>query len=465
MQRVICFLVLSLFCNTSFAQDSSIVEIQVIDKQFGEPIQNVTITAVYDGGNPYRLTGTRGLALFTIPSGKIVTFKLSHEKYFIKSNPYKKLPQKEINDTIRYTFEMEFENLRSQQLQEIVIPAPGVPLTVFGSKRLHVEDFEVLNDGDILLLTYSRQLKKGSELVLFDGLKTKKTFQVPGVAQELVRDFRGNPHVICAEEVFGIYVDGNTIGVSNLEKAYYMTYVAPIVDTNTTKMYFSTFNPDYPAFEYFSFDQRDSVYKRITGIQDDLMMELYRSEYKWVDVRTKLWAKNLEYRTGIDAEVYVGANYFTQSLYYKELYAPLFHRNDSLFVFDYYKDRLYTYDKEGEPLDSVGIYHHYQPKRTGWKKNVIQDRATGQIYAVFERAGYSYMGLIDTKTGEISEQVMLEYRYVNKVSVHNNFIYYTYRPFESPQKKYLYKERLPYEFGKAFVPGGDEVKDPEVSVE
>ncbi len=194
-------------------------------------------------------------------------------------------------------------------------------------------------------------------------------------------------------------------------------------------------------------------------VEDKLMMELYRSEYKWVDVRTKLWAKNKELATGIDAEIWVGANYFTQSIYYKELYAPLFHRNDSLFVFDYYKDMLYTYDRTGEALDSIGIYHHYNPRSSGWKKQLLQDRKTGEIYAVFDRAGYSYLGRVNTRSGIISEQVKLKYRYVDKIQVHGNFVYYIYRPFESAQKRYLYRERLPYEFVEAFVPQGDQTKE------
>ena len=48
------------------------------------------------------------------------------------------------------------------------------------------------------------------------------------------------------------------------------------------------------TFEYFTFDQLDSSYKKIMHIEDDLMMELYSAEYKWADVRTKLWAKNKE---------------------------------------------------------------------------------------------------------------------------------------------------------------------------
>jgi hypothetical protein len=59
------------------------------------------------------------------------------------------------------------------------------------------------------------------------------------------------------------------------------------------------------------------------------------------------------------------------------------------------------------------------------------------------------LGLIDLKTGNITEKVRLEFRYIDKIAIQNNFVYYVYRPFESTQKKFLYKERLPYTFGQA----------------
>ena len=186
-------------------------------------------------------------------------------------------------------------------------------------------------------------------------------------------------------------------------------------------------------------------------IEDEWMMELYKSEYKWMDVRTKLWAKNKEYETGIEAEVWVGANYFTQSLYYKEAYAPLFHRNDSLFIFDYAHDQLTIFSSWGRALDTIPIYYHYNPTKTGWKKNMIQDKETGAFYGVFETNGYSYLGLIDVTSGKITNKVKLAFKYVDKIRVNNNFVYYVYRPFESTQKKYLYKEQLPYFLPNASV--------------
>jgi hypothetical protein len=65
--------------------------------------------------------------------------------------------------------------------------------------------------------------------------------------------------------------------------------------------------------------------------------------------------------------------------------------------------------------------------------------------------GFSYLGLIDISTGKISNKVKLAFKYVDKIRVNNNFVYYVYRPYESTQKKYLYKEQLPYSISKSAV--------------
>ncbi len=443
----------------SYGKDSVVVIVEIRSVTEDETVQNVVARIEIGSKSIYRTSSQKGVFSFKVHVGNGITFKLNHTQ-FESSKIFERISPKCIKDTINYVFKMK--TIKTQQLSDIVIPAPGIPKVVYQSPRLHVQDFEIQNNGDILLLAYSRQLKKGSELLLYDGLKVRSKFQVPGLAEEIIRDYRGNPHLVCKDAIYGIHTKDKKIGISTTDKQYYLTYLAPIVDTNKTIMYFSNFNPDYPAFEYFAFDQRDSAYKKIMKIEDALMMELYRSEYKWVDVRTKLWAKKKELATGIDAEIWVGANYFTQSLYYKELYAPMFHRNDSLFVFDYYKDKLYTFDERGDALDSVGIYHHYNPKSIGWKKNLMQDRVTGEVYALFDRAGYSYLGWVDTKTGEIKEQVKLAHRYVEKIIINGNFIYYIYREFESADKKHLWRDRLPYSFGNGTVPDGDDGEEREV---
>ncbi|MEN9442405.1 MAG: hypothetical protein RLZ33_2482 [Bacteroidota bacterium] len=453
MKSILTFLFF-VTCVALYAQeDSVLVRFEIVDKTYKEGIQNVNATLQINNKTIIRSSNSKGRISVYVPNNAQLNYQLTHPLFESYSGT-KKVALKSSADTSFISVEML--SYKGKTLNSVTVKAPGIPDTVFESKRLSVADFELLKNGQMVLLAYPKQLKKGSELLLYNGLEVVNTFSVPGTAEELVRDYRGNPHVLCKDNVYGLYVSNSQIGISTLDKAYYLKYLAPIVDTNYSKMFFSNFSKDYPAFDYYAFDQFDSTYSKIIEIEDELMMELYRSEYKWVDVRTKLWAKNKEYETGIDAEIWVGANYFTQSLYYKELYAPMFVKNDTVFVFDYYKDKLFKFDAAGNRLDSVAIYHHYQPKTTGWKKQLIQDQTTGEVYAVFDIAGFTYLGLVNLQTGEIKEKVKLEFRYIDKIAIQDNFVYYIYRPFESTQKKFLYKERLPYEFGKAKVPYGNE---------
>ena len=451
MRILLTFLIL-LFVPTVFAQSETVVVVELIDSKSFEVVRNAKIDWFVNDSSTIKYSDGYGRSYSMMENGTSFKCSISHFKY-TDITIKQRVPIKNTKDTVRFQVKMRF--VRTQNVDEMVVTAPGIPVPVYKSDKEHVSDFEILKNGDLLLLTYPKQLKKGSELVIFDGKDVKNRFTIPHRAEELIHDFRGNAHVVCENDVVGVHVEDSKVSISSVERAYYMKYIAPIVDTNKSKMYFSNFNKDYPAFDYFLYDQLDSTYSKILEIKDDLMMELYRSEIKWVDVRTRLWAKNRQIQTGVEAEVWVGANYFTQSVYYKELYAPLFHRNDTLFVFDYYKDKLRTYDNFGQILDSVSVYHHYDKRKTGWKKELVQDRKTGQIYGVYERAGYTYIGWIDIKTGEINQQVKLKHRYIENIAIQNNQVYYVYRPYESIQKKYLYKEGLPYDFGVGNVANGE----------
>jgi len=441
MKLLVFFSILFAFASI-FAQDSLVVKVQLLDKKSNDVVQNVNVTIQNPTGRLFIETANpKGVVVFKAARNQQLKLSFSHPIY---QSATKEFATNSPDDTLALMVYLTAEKFSN--IGEVIVKPIGVPHTIYESQRLSVADFEIQKDGTYILLAYPKRLTKGSELLVYDGQKVINSFQVPGVAKELKRDFRGNSHIVCAENVYGVKVADQTIQLSTIPKEYFAKYIMPIVDTNLSNVYFSTFNAIYPAFDYFKLDQLDSSYTKIVSIEDKLMMDLYLAEYKWVDVRTKLWAKQRERETGIAAEVWVGANYFTRSLYYKELYAPMFHYNDTLVVFDYYLDRMLRYDANGDFINSVAIFHHYQAKANGWKKDLMQDPITGKIYARFEKGGYTYIGLIDTETGEIKERIQLEYQWVDKVAIHDNEVYYVYRPLESIQKRYLYKEKLPYEF-------------------
>lgn len=320
----------------------------------------------------------------------------------------------------------------------------NVPDTVFGTQDYSVSDFEFDTDNRLILLTYDKVLEKGSVVRLLSDDKEVIDFKhVPGEAIELRKDFRDNVHLICEEQVYLIRVEQNRLNLYLEDKDYVFKHVLPVVDSIDNYIYFSNYSDLYPAFDYLEFNRADSTYKPIITVEDDLMMELYRSEYKYVDVRTKLWAHNKEIETGVDKEVWVGATVFTNSIYYEALYAPLFKTgHDSILVFDHYKNYLFKYQPQVGFVDSVRIAYHKQARKSGWEQPLIQDKITLKIYGLFLINGFTYLSEIDLRTGVIKKSFKLTYKYVENIQLIDGYVYYIYRPFESIQKKYLYRERL-----------------------
>lgn len=439
--KILAIVVSCFFWLNLYAQEIVVFELKCIDKTTREAIPNVQVLVQQGDSIFQRTTALAGTVQLKIAGNVAFAASFTHGYYEAESLEIQ--PTKSAVVAGKITKIVELAKIKAKTLGEVNVYAPGAVEVVFQSERLSVADFEIFPTGELLLLAYPKTLSKGSELLVYNGKEILQSFKLKEKPTELIHDFRGNAHVVCENGVYGIYRTASGIGISNIDKSYYMKYIFPVVDTIQTKLFFSNFNPVYPAFDYMAVDQLDSTYKVILEIKDDLMMELYRSEYKWVDVRTKLWAYNKQLETGIDKEIWVGANYFTNSVYYKQLYAPMFQRNDSVFVFDYYKDKLFTFDAFGNKVDSVSIFHHYQPKQTGWKRNVMQDKVTGEVYAFFEKGGICSVQKINLKTGALGDKIQFEHKYIDKLAIHGNKAYYVYRPFESAQKKFLYLTQLP----------------------
>ncbi len=434
--RFLIFTIFFLECFAGFSQNLVTINLTVLDSESKDEIQGASVILTQNNKISKGKTNKQGRLSFEVEFDKSMEISVKHGFYADFKRTFS--PSDFQDSKFPKTIELELTP-KTQDIQSVDAQAHGTPLVLFKSEKLSVADFEILPNSELLLLLYPKTLKKGSQLGILSNRKITFEFEMPEKPLELIHDFRGNPHVVCENGVYGVHKFENRIGISTHDKNYFMKYIFPIVDTNYTKYYFSNFNKNYPAFDYQIYDQLDSSYANIIEIKDELMMELYRSEYKWVDVRTKLWAKNLELETGIDKEIWVGANYFTQSIYYKELYAPMFKNKDSIYVFDYYKDQLFKFNLLGVKCDSISIFHHYSPKKSGWKKNVIQDKVTEDIYAFFEKDGNCSLKKINLQTGEFEREIKFNHQYIDKFAIHNYVVYYIYRPLESAQKKFLYE--------------------------
>ncbi len=426
-----------IFTTTAYAQ--SVVKISCIDRNSLEPIANVNLTLSLQDSIQTCKTNVAGLAQIALFDTKQL-FYVSSEHPMYEPLSYRYQSVRNTLDTL--FIKLVLKPIKSQSMDQVVVKAPGIPDTVFNSTEFHVADFEVTDAGDYILLVYPKRSGHKNAILWYDGINIKDSMSIHGIGINLIKDYRDNIHVICQEEVYHVSHKNDSIALFSIPKDYFLDYVLPIVDTTTSKLFFSNFNMYYPAFDYFALDQIDSSYRKIIHIEDPLMMELYRSEYKWVDVRTRLWAKQKEIETGVDAQIWVGANYFTQSIYYKVPFAPLFKIQDSIYVLDFQSDQITVYTPKGEVSRITPLLFHYHKDKTGWKRIILKDESTQALYALFEKDGISMLGKIDLTTGKILSKHRLYHKYVEKIRIHQGNVYYIYRPFESIQKRFLYKERL-----------------------
>ena len=376
----------------SLAQDDMIVlEINLSDVQTKEPIEDakLKITNVDDGSTFRQIVKSGDTLNLPFEASAIWRFTATASGFnkvdtLIELSKFQRQVRKGKVVEINLLFLFD-----GQSTGVVDINATYKPQIKFKSDTLSVSDYVLVDQKYQLLLTYPKRLDKGSELIWFVDQEIKGRRVVEGTALELITDFRSNIYLRC-ENVDFLVVPGTHIELHRVDSKELENYTLPILDTlETNNIYFSNYNAYYPAYDYIMVDRTDTAYTDIRHIEDELMMEQYRAEYKWADVRTKLWAWDMEAETGIDREVWVGANVFTNSIYYDPPIGDMYKDGQDLFVFDFYENKIVQYDGySGGSVDSVEIDFHLKPRKTGWEQEIIQDPITKKLYTFYDNAGY-----------------------------------------------------------------------------
>ena len=315
--------------------------------------------------------------------------------------------------------------------------------TVFGSTRYSVEDYSLLPAEEMLLLAYEKTLDKKAQLLLTNSKQELiDTYTVPSHALHLYEDYATNNYVVCEDNIYRINIREGQIHLLSVREEDFYGFHHRVIDTIGDKYYYSSYNELYPAVKFYVTERSDTAHIELYEVKDDFMMELYRAQYKYVSGRDKLWAYRKEQSTGIDKEIWIGANSFTHDILYKPVYAPLYIINDTVFVFDQYKNMILLFD---EYNDSAGVYfvnYHQAPKGEKWEQPIIKDKLEELIYAIYNGGGYTYVRQLNFRAALAGKTTKLKFRFIENIKIEKGYVYYIYRPFESSQKRFLYKEKL-----------------------
>ncbi len=409
----------------------------VLDKETKQSVQDAGVQVL---NSTFATTSAKkGAFELLLPKVKHLTLKCSHLNY---KNELREIDLPDETDTIRLTIYLKS---KVEELELLTVTANPRPDTVFGNNTFSIQDFDFYED-KYLLLSFDKKTDQPFVRLVDEGQHILSSFLIPQEAanvKELYRDFMGYVNIICKESIYRIVVRDDVVSLVSLPVEDYNALVKPVIDTLNSQLLFSNYNSDFPMFSYFAYNPADSSKKEIATIENEDLMQAYRFEYYSLKPRDKLTARNIADEYGIDKHKAAAMiSGFTHSMYYTPLYAPLFVMGDTIHVFDHYKDCLFHFNKKGQKLDSVKINYHHPKNWREWKNCMLKDLTDDAIYAVYNSNGHKYMKGISYKTGKEQGTYKIIHYSAEKIKVRDGYIYYVYRPFESLQEKFLYKERL-----------------------
>lgn len=330
-------------------------------------------------------------------------------------------------------------------LDTFTVYAKTKPDTLVGAPNYSIYDFDFYED-KYILLTAEKSLEK-AQLKLADANGNILTsYFIPkeaGEAKEFYRDYLGYTNLVCKNYIYRINMYHDRFLLIPLKVEDVNAYIKPIIDTLNGKLIFTDYWKDYPLFNYLSYNEKDSTKRQLITVEDKELMHAYRFEYYSLKPFEKLEARKLSDELKLDKHIVASLiTGFTRSMFYEPLFAPLYIIKDTICVFDHYKDMLYHLDKNGIKIDSISINYNHPKNWKEWKNKMLKDDIENLIYAVYDKNGHKYIKQISTQTGKELGKYTLQFHSADKLKVHDGYVYYIYRPFESTQEKFFYRELI-----------------------
>ncbi|MES2133238.1 MAG: carboxypeptidase-like regulatory domain-containing protein [Bacteroidota bacterium] len=430
-------LFLMLFSGIAWSNDNIIIYGKVTDdsthralQYVSVQIQNSTYNTTTDKNGHYRMV---------IPTKKHVSVIYKLLSYVTR---VKEIELSGIKDSIDISISLK---QAFTSIDVVSVYAKTKPDTLVGSPKYSIYDFDFYED-KYILLTAVKSLKEAVLKLADDNGQIITSYTVPkagGEAKEFYHDYMGYTNLVCENFIYRINMYHDRFVLIPLAVGDVNSFIKPILDTVNGKIIYTDYWKDYPLFNYYSFNEKDSLKNKLISIEDKELMHAYNFEYYSLKPVDKLEARRIASDLNTDKRIIAALmSGFTKSMFYEPLFAPLYVVKDTISVFDHYKNLLFHINREGSKIDSISINYNHPKNWKEWKNVMLKDDIENSIYAVYEKNGHKYIKEISLQTGKEKGKYTLQFHSADKLKIHDGYAYYIYRPFESTQEKFFYRELI-----------------------
>lgn len=440
------FFVLTILPVRAWAQVDAVLLGLVLDSATSAPVAGVHVRLVRSATlDELRMavSDDQGLFRISVPQREGHVLQLGHVSYVPERIT---LQHHQGMDTLRIRLRPKVH-----AIPEVVI-GRSAPEVVYQRRDLHVGDHYATDEG-IWVLAYEQprswhreenageQLFRGARLVLLDTLFNERaSYRLPGEVRRLHHDHRGRAVVEGQHQAWVAEWRNDAIAMGTVDRNTLHTAILPWTDSTAGRLLGTNRSEDWPAFDHLAFDPESDLQQAFCTIEDKHVMELFRSQYKYMSGRDKVIAMDLEKDTGVDRQVIAGyMTGFQHHAYFRVPYAPLFVVNDTLCVFDHVRQRIRRFTPAGEGIDEVPMLHASDRR---WRGRLIQDREDATVYALFARGPRTWLCRVEPSTGMLGTPSSLAHPFPEEVKIHGGYAYYVYRPPGPRDQRTLFREAV-----------------------
>ncbi len=423
----------------------------VYDETSGEPLENVNIR--FQQSRTGTITDDLGgflLSTQNLPAILIV----SHIGYETENISIKFAPLDELIINLRQ---------KTSGLSGVVITSNRID-TVFIDDEYAVLDYEVLDDG-ILLLIFKYNLLR-SELLFtdFGGRELMELKVLPAKPLQLLKDCLGSLHVISKNKAFQVSLDDDLIRLyDGVEIGKFRALMDDCKFEIKNKLYFSQkgFMELGRIFYYINTD--DNQKHLLCSIFDENKMDFFYQNPENA-ILFGVTGPDLGDLRGLEGDLDLIGHmrfadteaHFRKTTFLSPAYLPIFRIGDSVAIFNHPKSQIEFYGFTDSLLGSIPISYHLDSltykgivpasafKREGkWLKEIYVDQKLGKAYTLFMKSnGNKTIKEINLKTGGLLPAILIPFPYVRKINIYDGYVYFIYKGWGSNQRNKLFRQRL-----------------------
>lgn len=429
-RTILMVLVLQVFCQRVYSQEV-VVSGTVLNEQ-NQPVSGAEIRL----GKSNTKSGSKGKFLVKVAEFP-AQLMIKHSQY----KSYLEVVRAPTHKSDTVFLEIVLEG-KETELEEVTVNASKV-IWVYPKANTHIIDYALIGN-EILLVAredqkyFLRRLDSiGKKIV--DQQITKNPIG-------LFEDCFNGIHLVYSDSIFELKMIGNSIGML---RGYTYEETMGILGSCSLASWdhfiLKKMGPHNKSVDYVKVDRNTKEPSVLyTTIDRGQMRRL--DEYAAVyDIPVEIYNPKAARIATLHVAASSDRHKFQSQMFYKQvlskpMYVPIFEINDSVYVYDHFKDSAMVYNLTGDYIRSFQISYHYFEN---WKDELFVNEEKTKLYARYDMEGLVILRQINPSTGKVMHiNVLDKHIYPMDIQIRNNSAYYLYKHYLDNSIHYLYKQPL-----------------------